>query len=307
MANLIDKLSGKNERELTAKIEELEKKLEATTAELVAQKEHSDMFQHKYENAQTELKSMELKLENIEKELTIRNSAYSNLESTANETETALKNQLKNMELQLKNASQECETLNQKLSDSETALSTEHEKLLASLRSLELSKPENGLSDEVIPTKDNFINLRDTVFNEYKAAQETEIKKLLESVKSYDAVPQLSIHENPSFRYRYPDGTELNFIIPDILSKLYNKACCTGWRVCIKFKHSTRDLTDMLIYEQDSMLLLFGQTQVKKEFFPSPAALKNPIQDEKQIIAIHPSTDGNEDFETITLTFKYEC
>ena len=306
MANLINRINGKNEAELNAKIAELEKKLEATTAELAAQTEQSKMHQANAQAAVSENTQLKTKLEKTEKELAMSNSAYFNMEAKYIDSESKLKSEIAEMEKRLKEKNSKIEELNQKLSEAEATTKAEHEKLVASYRSLELSKPENSISDNVIPTKEDFIKLRDSVYNDYKAAQDAEIKKILEAVKSYDDTAKISIKGNPSFTFHYPDGSELTFIIPEVVKKLYNVFNRSGWRTVLNFKHSSRDLTDMVLTGENHMLLLFGQAKVTYDFFPSPKCMK-PIQDEKQIIAICPGTDCNkEDFETRSIKFYYE-
>lgn len=294
MATLFERITGKTENELTAKIEELENELTAAQEKIVSLEEQVASLEKEAKEAKREVFNLTKTIHENDKTIaTLENSnrGFSQKIAELTEQNTAVVTEATNLKKSLSESEEAKLVFEAKLASTETKLEETKTLLESSWRSLELGKIAE---DGVLPGKEEIEKLRTDVYTEYFNAQDHIISDLIRSNCSFDGTMQLDISHNESFMLHAGSSYRL-FVCTKLIEKL-----CVGkdgyWDVIVHFNKKTEDLTYIVCRGLD------GRPQnISVQDFPS-AKYTTPIHDEQRIVQISPIGDT---YPEVLLEVKY--
>lgn len=310
MLNIWKVFTRKNEKELLAKIAELEEKLANATAELTKKdeqpKDASGLIENQSKQSQTihaihtSKPACRYKI-NLMKDL----SKVASQESAVNGN-TATSNSASNCQINLKKnfskvASQESAAHNKQ---------TAPKPMKKRLQMLNLSKEEiastikfaccGSPEEDFIPGERFFQKLTTVMYQKYLTGQKETVMAALKNIDGYDWIPQVDISSNPYFGFEH-DGMPVKFICPELIDELYKGN--NGWSIVIHTVNSSINVTDCY---NKSNYKKGNFTVLKFERFPAPPVVSGGIYFPNNIIAIRPSDyDSAEEFNTLMLVLAY--
>ena len=297
MATLFDRITGKTENELTAKIEELEKELTAAQEKIVSLEEQVASL----DEAKREVFNLTKTIHENDKTIATledSNRGFSQKIAELNEKHTAVVTEATNLKKRLSESEEaklvfeaKLASTEAKLASTETKLEETKRELESSWRSLELGKIAE---DGVLPGKEEIEKLRTDVYTEYFNAQDHIISDLIRSNCSFDGTMQLDISHNESFMLHAGNSYRL-FVCTKLIEKL-----CVGkdgyWDVIVHFNKMTENLTDIVCRLRGGY-----PKNISVQVFPSPKYI-SPIYDEQRIVQISPIGDT---YPEVFLEVKY--
>lgn len=229
MSKFIERMSGKAEEQLNAKLAEAEKRIaeaENRIAELMSQ----------LEAANSELTTAKNTLQNTQRELY---DSTNRLSSRCNELTKLWDDEKKAHAVDLQEN-------DKKVSDLQDHIKKLEAKCSAMVRSVEISEPANAIADAELPTLEYFTNHRNEVYSEYCRAQEHAIKECIQKAAATGEVPTLNLTEDPSFTFTTPSGQEFTFVSLELLEKLYKSTrYVAGLVLCTNTAKHEFDLFDL--------------------------------------------------------------
>jgi len=219
-------MSGKAEEQL-AEAEKRTEKAEERIAELMNQLEAAS---GELANAKNTLQSTQRELDDTKKRLSSR----------CNELMTLLDEEKKSHAIDLKANNKKVADLQgeiEKLITENSELGKKCNELeaerTAMIRSIELSKPENAIPNSELPSIQEFIDRRNSVYQEYMRAQERTINECIKKASAANEIPMVDLaSDDPSFTFEDSSGCRFRFICLELLEKIRGKdngGHYTGW------------------------------------------------------------------------------